>query len=516
MTRTALHEPFAPRRLSSSLALTAALALVACEDDSLSEIHPSVALCPAADAALPECDGTFELGDLPITLPASLPVFVKNTGRATLSVSGANASGPVEISTGPDQVLVGGSEPIDLVLTPTELGAGTATLEVVTDDPERPLATATLSFRGVEKPSSEIELCDVDGSGECGPNITVDFGTLRRGEERTRAVLVNNIGVVPLHVSEIRLEGETSSADEMALASSAQPGVIEPGGYLPVLLRYRPADAGSDVVTLVFLSDAEDNPEARATVPGASLANEPPLAQALEATSGLASAAVVVGEQAVLDGAASSDPEGDPLRYQWSLTDPDGSALELQPAGAVAVGFVPSEAGEYTASLVVEDSLGQVSAPASVTLTARPEHALRVSLEWSGGGDLDLHLVAAGAPFGAADCYFGQPQLALGDATSDVDDAFLLRDAEAAPGQEEAVIGVPADGLYSVYVHAFAGAFGTAGEATVSVSLDGATAPAFSGTQSLSEVCALWHVADVLFPEGDVVAGAAGVVQQCP
>jgi hypothetical protein len=494
----------------------AALLFAGCEDDSLSELHPGIALCASPDVDASSCDGSFDLGELPITLAAPVSVWVKNVGQATLAVSGATAHGPIVVETGPKEVKVGGSEPIALVLTPTELGEGSASLDVVSDDPERPVVTAAISFVGVEKPSSEIELCDVDGDGSCGADIAVAFGSLRRGEERTRAVLVNNIGVVPLHIEEIRLEGETSVPGEIALASSARPGVVEPGGYVPVLLRYRPEDAGEDEVALVFLSDAEENPEARATVTGSSLPNEPPVAAAEDAASGLSDASVVVGETVVVDGLASLDPEGDPLRYLWSLSAPEGSTAALSPEGAGAVAFVPDVAGAYSATLVVEDSLAQQSPPAIVELTARPEHGLRVTLEWTGGGDLDLHLVASGAPFAAGDCYFGQPTLALGDAARDDDDALLLRDAEAAPGREDVVIGVPADGSYQIYVHAFDGLGPAVAEATVSVFLEDGAVPVLVEQQALDEDCALWHVAGALFPEADVAAASTGVMQQCP
>lgn len=498
------------------LSLIAVLSGSACEDDSLSELHPSISLCPAAGSPAADCDGTIDVGELPVTLPAAVSVFVVNRGRAALSVSGATVGAPFTIDTGPDVVEVSSGEAIALSVTPSALGDVAATLEVTSDDPERPLASVEVAFRGVEKPSSQIDLCDVDGDGTCGPNIDVDFGTLRRGEERTRAVLVNNIGVVPLHIHEVRLEGESSVAGEMALSSSSQPGVVAPGGYLPVLVTYRPADAGEDRVELVFLSDDEDNAESRARIHGASEQNDPPLAAAVDAQSGLATAVIIVGQQAVLDGTASSDPEGDPLRYLWSLSAPDGAAAALLPAGAAAVGLVPDVVGDYTAVLVVEDSLGQQSAPAEVALVARPEVQLRVRLDWTGGGDLDLHLVASGAPFGAGDCYFGQRQLALGDPALDDDDALLLFDAESAPGQEEAVIAAPISGVYAIYVHAFDGVETIPADATVTVFVEGGAEPVLTQTRQLTAACELWHVGDAVFPEGDVVVSTDAVVEQCP
>lgn len=66
-----------------------------------------------------------------------------------------------------------------------------------------------------------------------------------------------------------------------------------------------------------------------------------------------------IGALVTLDGAASSDPELDPLTYQWMWTAaPAGSALLLIAADTAAPYFVPDVAGVYTLSLIVDDGLG--------------------------------------------------------------------------------------------------------------------------------------------------------------
>jgi PKD repeat protein len=61
------------------------------------------------------------------------------------------------------------------------------------------------------------------------------------------------------------------------------------------------------------------------------------------------------------DGSASSDPQGDPLTYEWSFGD-----------GATGTGAKPSHTyaafGEYTVTLVVRDNGGNASAPVTTTV----------------------------------------------------------------------------------------------------------------------------------------------------
>jgi RHS repeat-associated protein len=63
-----------------------------------------------------------------------------------------------------------------------------------------------------------------------------------------------------------------------------------------------------------------------------------------------------VGDTVTLNGAGSSDPDGNALRYQWTLsTRPAGSAAALSSATAVNPTFVADRRGSYVAQLVVND-----------------------------------------------------------------------------------------------------------------------------------------------------------------
>ncbi len=74
-----------------------------------------------------------------------------------------------------------------------------------------------------------------------------------------------------------------------------------------------------------------------------------------------------VGRVVSLDGSGSSDPDGDLLTFQWTITSkPEASAAVLTGADSPNPSFVADKIGSYVFQLIVVDSKGLASTPKTV------------------------------------------------------------------------------------------------------------------------------------------------------
>jgi hypothetical protein len=125
------------------------------------------------------------------------------------------------------------------------------------------------------------------------------------------------------------------------------------------------ANSGSSQKTLV--AEAAAKTHFRDTLNGSKTGTKINVAPVAKAK---AIANVVVGNSVTLDGSTSSDANGDNLSFAWSLSGkPAGSAAVLSQSTIAKPSFTADLAGQYVASLVVNDG-SLSSAVASVTVTA--------------------------------------------------------------------------------------------------------------------------------------------------
>jgi len=139
------------------------------------------------------------------------------------------------------------------------------------------------------------------------------------------------------------------------------------------------ADAeGKFVVQLIVKSDKsekESEPqEVIITVTGKDLNSAPITNAGADLVTG-------VNKTIKIDGSSSTDPDGDPITYKWTLASkPSGSQAELTDAETATPSLTPDVAGKYIVELVVSDGLedGNVD---SVTITALTDFDLVPQLD---------------------------------------------------------------------------------------------------------------------------------------
>lgn len=178
-----------------------------------------------------------------------------------------------------------------------------------------------------------------------GPDLEVNVGQL---------VAVNGTGSSdadgdPLVFAWVLMQKPTGSAAALDNPQSPTPKFTAdlPGTYVARL-----------IVHDGFASSAPD--EVQVTT-----ANRPPIANAGTGQ------AKFVGDVFQLGGAASADPDGDSLTYEWTLTlSPIGSTAAITNPNTVNPTFIPDVVGLYQAQLRVSDGRGG-SSTATVNLTAK-------------------------------------------------------------------------------------------------------------------------------------------------
>ncbi|WP_169787148.1 choice-of-anchor D domain-containing protein [Hyalangium minutum] len=466
-------------------ALGLALLCAACGGDVAQQVRPRLVAPPA----------TLELGTVPVLREATGEVPLVNAGRAGLRVYGVRiqeADAPFRVLSVPESVSAGSEEGVRVAFVPPTEAVYRATLVVETDDMERGVVEVALTGEGRTAAALELE-----------PAV-LDFGRVPEGQAVARAFSLGARGTADLVLEDLRLALGTSEAFSL-VGSVRTPAVIEQGSDVQLTVRCAaPVGASGALGGAVLLrTTAPGRREATVELRGSVNRAPVPVVVPLDTSE--------PGQQVVLDGTGSMDPDGDtPLTYQWVLRSrPVGAqAFIAEPAAARTVlrldAAVP---GEYEVELHVTDAAGARSvAPARAKVVAAPAQQLLVEMFWDNAvTDLDLHVLRdAGAALGSIpdDCHYANPRPDWGTLGVAQDDPELLRDALTGYGPEVFGYGEPAPGSYRLAV-VFArenGAVDPRSTATVRVYERGVLKGEFR--RMLSHQGDAWSVADVSWPAG--------------
>jgi hypothetical protein len=462
-----------------------ALLSAACGGEAVRQVRPQWVLPPV----------TLELGTVPVLREAKGEVPLVNAGRAELRVLGARIQEegtPFQVVSAPESVAPGGQEVIRLAFVPPAEAAYQATLVVETDDAEHPHAEVMLTGEGRTVAALELE------------PMVLDFGRVAEGQVVVRSFSVRARGTADLVLEQLQLSADTSPAFSL-VGSARTPAVVELGGEAQLTVRAAVPLGASGALSGRVSLQTTDPMRQQATVELRGAVNQAPVS----VISPLGASAP--GQEVVLDGTGSMDPDGDtPLTYEWVLRSrPVGAQASIADSAAARTVLRLDAAvpGEYEVALSVTDAAGARSVtPALARVVAVPAQQLLVEMFWDNATtDMDLHVLRTpGAVLGSSpdDCHYANPRPDWGAAGVTEDDPELLRDALTGYGPEVFGYVEPVEGSYRVAV-VFArdnGAVDARSTVTVRVYEHGVVKAEFQ--RMLSHQGDAWSVADVSWPTG--------------
>ena len=172
---------------------------------------------------------------------------IDNGGEGPLSITGITSSSPDFLPPGvlsyPIKLGAGDSVEVAIRFKPTSVGAKTATITIVSDDPAGP---HHVRVSGVA-PTPRLSLLIANGG---------DLGKVCTGAFADGPLILNNSGHCPVSVSGIA----SSSPDFLVPQVLSLPLLIDPGGSLTVPVRFAPGSLGAKSATITVTSSDPSSP----------------------------------------------------------------------------------------------------------------------------------------------------------------------------------------------------------------------------------------------------------------
>lgn len=464
-----------------------------CNGGNLQEVRPRLA--PPGSPV--------DFGTLPVLNQKSIDIPLVNVGRAKMTISNVvlgKADGIFRVESAPEIVEGGAEEKLVVVFQPVAEASYEDTLTFETDDDEN--ARIELKLIGIGSTKAQIELMPA----------MVDFGRVAECSSTVQLISIFSRGTADLVVEEIAFTDGSSPAFSF-VGSTRTPAIVKTvganglPGEIQLTLRLS-VPAGAEGMLTGGIRIKSTDPERRElTIPLTAMVNKAPIASIGMLGNG------APGQRITLDGTGSSDPDMDnPLTYKWTIRSKplaSNTSIAMPESATTEMTLDPMVPGQYEVQLDVTDSTGAKSCqPARAAVIASPAQKLLVEMFWDNSAtDIDLHVLRNNQSLlftAPDDCFYQNRTPDWGISGDTTDDPELVRDALTGYGPEVFGYVNPIDTTYRVLAvfeneHL---AMNPSSRVTVRVYLFGVLEAEVSRT--LERGGAIWEVADVTWPTGDV------------
>lgn len=296
------------------------------------------------DAEMSPTDHDF--GSVRVGSTSNTTFVVRNTGDAPLAIEDATVGGDSAFSTDgglPDVLGAGERAELTVRYDPSETGASQGTLEVTTNDSDDGTLTADLTGEGIETDMSVSP-------------ASLSFDSVSVGSTSQLSVDLTNEGTEPIEVTGLSIQGEDASVFAIVEGGTT---TIEAGESASVTVEFTPQQAVGYGGALQIETASDQVPTAGVSLSGSGSAPDIKVAPGSVNFGKTVTSDIVTRDLRVIN--QGSEPlELTSLELVGSNTGAfsvigDAAPITV-PAGetrALTVQFSPSEAGSFSASLVV-------------------------------------------------------------------------------------------------------------------------------------------------------------------
>ena len=204
------------------------------------------------DIALSE--SSHDYGQVPLDSPSEWSLVIYNLGTAPLAVTEAttdDAHFAVTSPTFPKVIRVGDSLEVVITFSTSSEGSFSATVTVISADPDEGNLRISLSAQGVRAPDIEVS------------TMEYDYGQVLVRSSANWSLHIANVGSEDLNISQISFD-----VSDFIVISHAFPQTLPAGDYIDVSIMFSPSLEGSITGQMSIVSDDPDEGDLVVTLRG--------------------------------------------------------------------------------------------------------------------------------------------------------------------------------------------------------------------------------------------------------